>query len=203
MAPATCRERSETGRNALCVATLDFPSEDWPVVPCPMWDEARTEARDLILAAKPYWKTFNSEDYDNSLLVPDEVVLSHAWSGDAALAYYETYNDETEDGNWYYTIPKEGAVKWLDNICITASTERFDTALHFMNYLLDAQVGATITNYTYYASPNEAAKAYIVDEILNDPGIYPPPEVEAKLNWLTEVGDAIFIYDEMWTAIKG
>jgi spermidine/putrescine transport system substrate-binding protein len=166
----------------------------------------RTEieaARDVILQAKPYWKTFNSEDYDNSLLVPGEVVLSHAWSGDAALAYFETYNDETGESNWHYDIPKEGAVKWLDNICITASTQRYETALHFMNYLLDAQVGATITNFTYYASPNEAAKEFIVEEILDDPSIYPPAEVQANLNWLVELGDAIFIYDEMWTAIKG
>jgi spermidine/putrescine transport system substrate-binding protein len=167
-------------------------------------DRAELEAaRDLVLEAKPYWKTFNSEDYDNSLLIPDEVVMSHAWSGDAALAYWETYSDEAEDGNWYYAIPQEGAVKWLDNICITASTERYETALHFMNYLLGAEVGATITNFTYYASPNEAAKEFILEEILNDPSIFPPPEVEANLNWLVEVGDAIFIYDEMWTAIKG
>jgi len=161
------------------------------------------EARDLILAAKPYWKTFNSEDYEDALLVPDEVVISHAWSGDAAGAYWETYDDTAEDGNWYYAIPQEGAVKWLDNICITASSEEYDTAVHFMNYLLDAEVGAAITNYTYYASPNEAAKAFIVDEILNDPSIFPPAEVEAKLYWLTEVGDAVFLYDEAWTAIKG
>jgi spermidine/putrescine transport system substrate-binding protein len=160
------------------------------------------EARDLILAAKPYWKTFNSEDYDDTLLIPDEVVLSHAWSGDAANAYWSTYSDETEDGNWYYAIPEEGAVKWLDNICITAASEKYDTALHFMNYLLDAEVGAAITNFTYYASPNEAAKEFISEDILNDPGIYPPAEVEAKLYWLHDLGDAIFDYDEMWTAIK-
>jgi spermidine/putrescine-binding protein len=167
-------------------------------------DQAQLEdARDVILEAKPYWKTFNSEDYDNSLLVPDEVVLSQAWSGDAALAYYETYDEETEDGNWYYAIPTEGAVKWLDNICITASTERYETALHFMNYLLDAEVGATITNFTYYASPNNASKEFILEEILDDPSIFPPADVQEKLVWLVEVGDAIFIYDEMWTAIKG
>jgi len=161
------------------------------------------QARDLIVKAKPYWKTFNSEDYDDTLLIPDEVVLSHAWSGDAANAYWSTYDDTTEDGNWYYSIPKEGAVKWLDNICVTASSERYDTALHFINYLLDAENGAAITNFTYYASPNEAAKEYIAEEILNDQSIYPPPEVEAKLYWLTEVGDAIFRYDEAWTVIKG
>lgn len=162
-----------------------------------------TEARDLILAAKPYWKTFNSEDYDDSLLVPGEVVLSHAWSGDAAYAYYETYDEEREDGDWYYAIPQEGAVKWMDNICVTASSERMDTAVHFINYLLDAENGATITNYTYYASPNEAAKAFILPEILEDPGIYPPEDVLAKLEWLRELGDGIFLWDQTWTAIKG
>ena len=161
------------------------------------------EARDLILAAKPYWKTFNSEDYEDALLVPDEVVISHAWSGDAAGAYWETYDDDAEDGNWYYSIPQEGAVKWLDNICVTASSEEYETALHFINYLLDAEVGAAITNYTYYASPNAAANDHILEEILADPGIYPPDEVQAKLYWLTEVGDAVFLYDEAWTAIKG
>ena len=148
-------------------------------------------------------KTFNSSDYEDSLLIPDEVIFSQAWSGDAAGAYWGTYEDEAEDGNWYYVIPKEGAIKWLDNICVTASSERQETAWHFANYLLDAEVGAAITNYTYYSSPNEAARAFIEPEILADPSIFPPAEVEANLQWLEEVGDGIFLYDEMWTAIKG
>ncbi len=161
------------------------------------------EARDLMLRAKPYWKTFNSEDYSNSLLIPDEVVLSHAWSGGVATAYWETYDEETEDGNWYYSIPEEGAVKWLDNICITADTERFDTAMHFMNYLLEPEVAGTITNYVYYSSPNVAANEFIDEELLADPSIYPPAEVQEKLIWLTEVGEeGIILYDELWTAVK-
>ena len=63
------------------------------------------EARDLILAAKPYWKTFNSEDYYSTLMVSDEIVLSHAWSGDAAQAFWATFDDETEEGNWLFTVP--------------------------------------------------------------------------------------------------
>lgn len=160
-------------------------------------------ARDLILAAKPYWKTFNSEDYDDSLLVPDEVVLTQGWSGDVAAAYWNTYDDATEDGNWYYAIPREGAVKWLDNICITASSDHYDTALHFVNYLLDAQNGAAITNFTYYASPNEASKEFISEEILADESIFPPAEVQAKLQWLVDLGDGVFLWDEAWTEIKG
>ncbi|HUS93741.1 MAG TPA: spermidine/putrescine ABC transporter substrate-binding protein [Patescibacteria group bacterium] len=161
------------------------------------------EARDIILEAKPYWKTFNSEDYDDTLLVPDEVVLSMGWSGDVASAYYNTYDDELEDGNWYYSIPEEGGVKWVDNICIPAASERYETALHFIDFLLEAENGAAITNYTYYASPNEAAREFIDPEVLEDESIYPPDSVFGKLEWLSEVGDAVFIFDEMWTAIKG
>ena len=161
------------------------------------------EARDVILAAKPYWKTFNSEDYDNTLLIPGEVALTQGWSGDVANAYWNTYDDETEDGNWYYSIPEEGAVKWLDNICITASTERYETALHFMNYMMDAEVAAAVTNFTYYASPNEAAREFILPEILDDQSIFPPQDVQDKLVWLTEVGEeGSFLYDELWTAVK-
>ena len=161
------------------------------------------EARDAILAAKPFWKTFNSEDYDDTLLVADEVVFSQAWSGDAAAAYWNTYDDDTEDGNWYYAIPKEGAIKWLDNMCIPATSERQETAAHFINYLLDGENGAAITNFSYYASPNEASKEFILEEILTDESIFPAPEVQAKLQWITEVGDAVFLYDEAWTVIKG
>jgi spermidine/putrescine-binding protein len=165
--------------------------------------EELEEARDLMLNAKPYWKTFNSDDYSTSLLIPDEVVLTHGWSGSVAAAYWETYDDETEDGNWYYAIPQEGAVKWLDNICITADTEKYDTAMHFINYLLEPEVAGTITNYVYYSSPNKAADEFIDEELLNDPSVYPPPEIQEKLVWLTEVDDETSaIYDEVWTAVK-
>jgi spermidine/putrescine-binding protein len=160
-------------------------------------------ARDLILAAKPSWKTFNSEDYYSTLMESDEIVLSHAWSGDAAQAYWNTFDEAEGTGNWLFTVPVEGAVRFADNVCIPANSERQETARHFMNYLMEPEVAAAITNFTFYPSANEAAKEFIDPEILNNPGIYPPPEVAAKLQWLTDVGDAIFVYDEMWTAIKG
>lgn len=159
--------------------------------------------QETILTAKEYWKTFNSEDYNSSLLVPDEVVITQGWSGGVAQAYYDTANEDGEDGNWYYAIPDEGAVKWIDNLCITASSERKGTAAHFINYVLSAEAGAAITNYTYYASPNNAAKEFILPEILEDPSIFPSAEVQAKLSWLTEVSDeSVLLYDELWTAVK-
>lgn len=166
-------------------------------------DEAHLQqAKDLILAVKPYIKTFNSEDYVDSLLIPGEVVISHAWSGDAARALYETEDETTGESDWGYVIPQEGGFVWQDNICVPATSQNKATAEHFMNFLLDAQNGAAITNYIYYASPNEAAREFILEEILNDPGIYPSEETISKLEWAESLGETIFVYDRLWTEIK-
>jgi spermidine/putrescine transport system substrate-binding protein len=166
-------------------------------------DEAHLQAaKDVILKVKPFIKSFNSEDYDESLLVPKEVVISHAWNGDVAQAASKTIDEESGLSPWAYAVPKEGGFIWADQICVTSFSQRKATAEHFINYLLDAENGAAITNYTYYASPNAAAKEFILPEILNDPAIYPPQEVIDKLEWGKPLGEAVFLYDQIWTEIK-
>ncbi len=154
------------------------------------------EAKEVLLAVKPYIKTFNSEDYQQSLIVPGEVVISHSWSGNAAEAAAET------DGKWAYALPKEGGMKWQDNLCLTATTQKKATAEHFLNYMLEAKSGAALTNMTYYSSPNAAAKEFIKPEILNDPTIVPSDEVLNKLEWAEPLGETVFLYDQIWTEIK-
>jgi putrescine transport system substrate-binding protein len=51
----------------------------------------------------------------------------------------------------------------------------------FINYLLEPEVIAAVSNYVYYANPNAASAEFVEAEILEDPGIYPTPEVKAKL----------------------
>jgi spermidine/putrescine transport system substrate-binding protein len=166
-------------------------------------DEAHLqEAKEVVLKVKPYIKTFNSEDYDESLLVPGEVILSMAWSGDAAQAASKTIDEATGESDWAYIVPKEGAFIFEDDVCIPATSQRKATAEHFLNYLLDPQVGAAITNYTYYPSPNKAAEEFINPDILSDPSIYPPQEIRDKLEYGKPLGEAIFLYDQIWTEIK-
>ncbi len=159
-------------------------------------------AQELMLQAKPFWKVFSSEDYSGTLLVPDEVAFAHGYSGDIWAAFWKTYDPATETGNWQYVIPKEGAIRWMDNMCISATTKNYETALHFMNYLLLPEIGAKITNYTYFASPNAAAKEYIEPDILEDPSIYPTDEVQQRLHWLVDLGEGLYLYDEIWTIVK-
>jgi putrescine transport system substrate-binding protein len=45
---------------------------------------------------------------------------------------------------------------------------------------------ADFVNLTHYASPIPAASAFIDEKVLNDPAIYPTPEIMERL-FLTEV----------------
>lgn len=166
-------------------------------------DEAHLqEAKEVLLKVKPYIKTFNSEDYADALLIPGEVVISHSWSGETYRAINETIDKATGERRWGYVIPKEGTMVWQDNMCVAATTQKKATAEHFINFMLEAKNGAAVTNFTFYASPNEAAKEFISQDITADPGIYPPPEVLDKLEWAEPLGETVFLYDQIWTEIK-
>jgi spermidine/putrescine-binding protein len=153
-----------------------------------------TEARDLLMQQKEWVYAYDSEQYED-LISSDETVIAHGWSGDFFMI-------AAEDERVWYAIPKEGGVIWADNLCIPKGAPSQHTAEVFINYLLGPEVGAAISNYTWYASPNAAATEFIDAEILEEPAIYPPPEVMERLEWLEDVGDATPLYDRMWTEVK-
>ena len=160
-------------------------------------DEAHlNEARDLILAAKPCWKTFDSAGYIDNLMIPGEIVLTHGWNGDVFVA-------AEENENWTYVMPEEGGVVWQDNMCIPASSTRRATAEHFINWMLDPEHAAQNTNYVWYASPVEAAKEFIDPDIVEDPSIYLDEDTISRLEWIEPLStEALGIWDRVWTEIK-
>ena len=160
-------------------------------------DEAELEAaKEVILAIKPYIATFDSDSYGD-LLVAGDVVIGHGWSGGY---FQDIYASENE--NLGYVIPTEGGVIWTDNMAIPKTAPHPYTAEVFINYILDPEIGAQLTNFNYYGSPNAAAFPMILDEIKEDPGIYPPEETMAKLEFLSDLGEGTLLWDRIWTEIK-
>ncbi len=156
------------------------------------------EARDLVLAIKDDVLTFESDTYED-LMLTSETRLAQGWSGDIFVA-------QAEDENIDYIIPKEGAVMWVDNLCITKDAaedeDRLDAAYLWLDFLNRPDINAMNTNWVWYASPNEAAEPEILEEILTYPAIYPDEETFERLQFLGTVGDATEIYSRMWTEIK-
>lgn len=152
------------------------------------------EAKQLLIQQKAWLKAYDAEAFED-MLASGETVLAHGYSGDFFQAAVEA------EQVWY-AIPKEGATIWADNLAIPKTANSQYTAEVFINYVLRPEVGAKISNYTWYASPNDAATPYIKADIVEDPAIYPPPEVMDKLEWIRDVGEATTIYDRLWTEIK-
>jgi spermidine/putrescine-binding protein len=155
------------------------------------------QAKDVILAIKPYVSAFDSDTYEDNM-VTGENALVLGWSGDVFTA-------QVEDENIDYVIPKEGAVKWTDNLCITrdaaADPARLEAALLWIDFLNRPEIAAMNTNYVWYASPNAAATDQIDPEILAYEAVYPDDETFARLHWLENVGDATEMYSRIWTEI--
>jgi spermidine/putrescine-binding protein len=152
------------------------------------------EAKQLLIQQKAWVSSYDSEAFGD-LIASGDAIIGHGWSGGYFMAAVEA-------PQVWYVIPKEGGVIWTDNLAIPKTAPSQYTAEVFINYLLRPEVGAKITNFTWYGSPNKASEEFISAEILEEPAIYPPPEVMEKLEFLRDVGEATTIYDRVWTEIK-
>lgn len=143
-------------------------------------DPALTEVvKQVYGAIRPSIRYFNSSKYIDDLANGD-LCLAMGYSGDVLQA-----RDRAEEaGNGMeieYIIPKEGAMRWIDLMAIPRDAPHLDNAHAFINYLMQPEVIAKITDFVGYANPNIAATALVDSEIAGDPGVYPPAEVIAKL----------------------
>jgi spermidine/putrescine transport system substrate-binding protein len=154
------------------------------------------KAKDFILQHKDMIKAF-APDTGQNLLDQGEVDLTFEWSGDI-------FQVMEENKKLRYAIPKEGTIIWTDNMVIPKGAPHKELAEQFINFVLDPKVGATISNFIHYGSPNlEARKTGLINaEDLKNPEIYPPAAVYEKLKYLEDVGQASTLYDDAWTELK-
>ncbi len=103
-----------------------------------------------------------------------------------------------------YVIPKEGTRVWVDNMAIPVNAPHPDLAEAFIDYVLDSQVGADISNFTAYASPNQAAidNGLIEQSYLTNAGIYPDAEVTKSLFYVVSSPELAPIFTQNWDALK-
>ncbi len=156
---------------------------------------------DTLKAIRPYIRYFHSSQYINDLANGD-VCLSVGWSGDISQA--KTRAEEAGNGvEVAYIIPKEGAGLWTDMLAIPKDAMHVDNAHAFLNYLMQPEVMAGVTNYVWYPNAVTASKPLVDAAISGDPSIYPPEEVAAKLyTFPVYTPKADRAGSRMWTALK-
>ena len=158
-------------------------------------------AERLILAVRPYIRSFDSSEYMNGL-ANKEVCIAMSFSADYAASRARAKAAGVVV-NLAFTVPKEGANETYDALLIPVGAPHLEAAYKFINFLLQPQVIADITNELHYGNDNLAANALVDPRILNDPTIYPTAAIEARLFRTTEVTAATErIRTRTWTRIK-
>lgn len=106
--------------------------------------------------------------------------------------------------DYAYLIPEEGALIWIDNMGIPVNAANPRLAETFIDYLLSPQVGADISNYTAYASPNQLSidEGLISGAYLNNPSIYPDEALQARLFFTLSNAETEQLYSNAWNALR-
>lgn len=148
---------------------------------------------DMLLAAKPHWASFGS-DIAKDVLVSGDAAAGMIYNGFSAKARAEGANVE-------YAFPKEGYVVWMDNVVLLKDAPNRDNALKFMNFLLDPENAAAVTNYAAYSPGVTGTEPFLDAEISGSPENNPP---EGQKGYFIEACDEETqrLYDAIWTNLK-
>ena len=159
------------------------------------------EAKQKLIELMPNIRVFDSDSPKTSLLA-GEVDLGIVWNGEAFLA-------KKENPAFEYVFPKEGSIIFYDGMGIPVNAPHPDISYAWFNYFMQGDISwLTLVDYPY-TNPNKAAlefaktnhadvyKAYMASPITNTPA-----DIFAKGHEVKDLGDALLLYDAIWTEIK-
>ncbi len=157
-------------------------------------DRAQLQAlNDMLLNAKQHWASFGS-DTAKDVLVSGDAAAGMIYNGFSAKARAEGANVE-------YAFPKEGYVVWMDSVVLLKDAPNRDNALKFMNFLLDPENAAAVTNYAAYSSGVTGVEPFLLDEIKNSPENNPPADQKGYFIQACDE-ETQKLYDAIWTNLK-
>jgi putrescine transport system substrate-binding protein len=155
-------------------------------------------AEEKLLAIRPYIRTIHSSQYIEDL-ANGEVCIAVGYSGDVLQAR-DRAAEAGKPVDIRYAIPKEGALMWFDTLAIPADAAHPDNAHAFINFLMKPEVAAANSDFVNYANANAAATPLVNEDLRNDAGIYPTPEVKARLQPnLTKSAEFTRLLNRAWT----
>ncbi|WBV44152.1 polyamine ABC transporter substrate-binding protein [Pseudoroseomonas cervicalis] len=148
-------------------------------------DPNTTEPRDLraaedaLLAIRPHVRAITASGNLMDALANGEYCVVLTYSGDVIQAQARA----REAGRGVpigYVAPKEGAQLWLDMLAIPADAPNPEAAHRFINFLLQPEVMAGITNQVRYPNGVPASRAMVEPAVRNDPNVYPTAETLSR-----------------------
>ncbi|WP_299668471.1 extracellular solute-binding protein [uncultured Ruegeria sp.] len=148
---------------------------------------------DQLLASKEHWASFGS-DIAKEVLVSGDAKVGMMYNGFGLRA-------RSENAALEYAYPKEGYVFWMDNVVLLKDAPNRENALKFMNFLLEPENAAEVSNFAGYISGVTGAMALAQDDVKNAPELNPPAGQTGQFVQSCEQS-VQELYDRIWTNVK-
>lgn len=147
----------------------------------------------LLLEAKPHWASISS-DIAKEALVSGDVDAGMIWNGFSAKA-------RAEGADVVYAYPKEGFIVWMDNVVLLKDAPNRENAIKFMNFLLEPENAAAVTNFAQYTAGVDGVTPYLNEEIAKLPESNPP---EGQIGVFVQAcpEEVQKVYDQIWINVK-
>ena len=152
------------------------------------------KVNDVLLAAKPSWKTFS---YDTiTKITSGDVATTQQWNGAA-------FRSRQKVPSLKYAYPKEGIEGWMDNVAVLKGAANMENAKLFQNFVMDPANAALISDFAGYDNGIKgshefaASKEWAASPELNPPADAPKPEFVPPCS-----PDVVEIYNKIWTNLK-
>jgi putrescine transport system substrate-binding protein len=159
------------------------------------------KAAELLMKIRSLVRKFHSSEYLNAL-ASGEICLVVGWSGDIKQSQKRAI--EAKNGvEIGYSIPKEGAQMFFDNLAIPKDASHVAEAHAFIDYLLRPDVAAKNSNLVAYANGNLASQKFIDKAVLDDKSVYPDPTTMGRLYTVSarDQKSQRFV-NRLWTKVK-
>jgi len=153
------------------------------------------EAAELLIKQKPLVLAYGTDELRMSM-VNGSGAMAVVYAGDAV---YSMYDNEDLD----YVIPKEGSNIFVDNFCIMKSTDVYDEALRFIDFMCRPDISAMNSEYNGYSCPVTGYEEYIEDTSLLEMNAYNPDKDSlTNLEYFKDISDHMHLYEDVWIKIK-
>lgn len=158
-------------------------------------DEAEiTAAVEELKTLLPNVLAFDTDSIKQKMM-QEEGWIASVWSGDAAFI-------AAENPDVAYVVPEEGATIFSDNYAIPKGAKNKELAEKFINFMLEPEVSAKNFEYIGYSNPNTKAMEFHSEDYRNNTMINLTDEELARTEWLDNVGEALQLYDRLWSELK-
>jgi putrescine transport system substrate-binding protein len=170
----------------------------------PEWERAAA----VVQKIRPFVKTIDSTNLVSGL-ADKKLCLATEWNGDAVQAANRLKATEPppKEGQVAavidYVVPREGGLAFIDAFAVPKDAPHPDAAYAFLNHLLQPKMIATTASEMGYANAQPASLDQVYAPLADDPRIYPPDSVKAKLTLVRQPAPELqALIGALWQQVK-